>query len=65
MVMTRQIGSLQPNGACTSDWIGQVKNRTIYAYDISTLVSENAETTPFTKENFEHALKKVSRKIKK
>lgn len=63
--MTRQVGSLQANGASTSDWIGQIKDRVIYAYDISSLVSEDAETIQFTKEDFEHVPEKVNHKIKK
>jgi len=30
--------SLQTKGARTSDWLGQVKGRVLYAYDLSNLV---------------------------
>lgn len=39
-------GSLPRNSsASTSDWIGQVKGRVIYAYDLSTLISETGESS--------------------
>ncbi len=65
MVLIQEKVSLQANGARTSDWIGQVKGGVIYAYDLSTLVSEREGITEFTKEDFERALKKVSRRVKK
>lgn len=57
-MMQEQV-SLQANGAKTSDWIGQVKGGVIYAYDLSTLVSEVKEKSDFTKEDSKNALKKV------
>ena len=56
---------LQANGARTSDWLGQVQDGILYAYDLGMLESEDASTVMFTKGDFEQALKKVSRKIKK
>ena len=41
MVVIEEGISLQASSACTSDWIkGQVKGGVLYAYDLSTLVSE-------------------------
>ena len=40
MVVIQEMVSLQPNSARTSDWIGQFTGGVIYAYDLSTLVSE-------------------------
>ena len=41
MVVIQEGISLQTSSACTSDWIrGQVKGGVLYAYDLSTLVSE-------------------------
>ena len=64
-IIIQEKASLQANDASTSGWIGQVKGGVIYAYDLSTLVSERKGNTEFTKEDFEVALKKVSRKVKK
>lgn len=41
MVMIEEKNSLKANGARTSDWLGQVKGGILYAYDLSTVVSEN------------------------
>jgi hypothetical protein len=63
-VMEREY-SLEANGARTSDWIGQIKDGILYAYDLSLLESEKESMSVYTKADFERDLKKVSRKIKK
>ena len=65
MVVIQEKVSLEAKGARTSDWIGQIKGGVLYAYDLSTLVSERKGISEFSKEDFEIALKKVSRKAKK
>lgn len=65
MAIIQKTESLQANGARTSDWIGRIKGGVIYAYDLGSLASNGVGTISFTKEDFEHALKKVGRKIKK
>jgi hypothetical protein len=65
MTVMQEKGSLQATGARTSDWIGQIKGGILYAYDLGTLVSERKEPIEFTKEDFDQALKKVSRKVEK
>jgi len=62
MVIVQQLESLQTNSASTSDWIEQVKGCVIYAYDLGTLVFEGAGIVQYTKDDFEQALKGVSRK---
>ena len=54
--------SLQAAGATTNDWIDQVKNRVIYSYDLSTIVSGSAGILDFTKGDSEDVSKKVRRK---
>jgi hypothetical protein len=39
MTIIQQGYILQNNGASTSDWIGQVKGRVIYAHDLGTVSS--------------------------
>ena len=46
------------SGASTADWIGQIKGRAIYAYDLAALAGESSEAKGFT---FEQALQRVSR----
>ena len=65
MVMVKEKDSLQAKGARTSDWLGQVKDGVLYAYDLSTLVSKSKGITEFTKKDFEIALKKASHTVKK
>ena len=65
MVIIQQAVQSQTSGARTSDWLGQVADHVIYAYDLSKLGYENVENIEFTKSDFEQALKKVSRRIKK
>jgi len=65
MVVIQEKVSLEAKGARTSDWIGQIKGGVLYAYDLGTLVSERKGITEFSKEDFEIALKKVSRRVKK
>lgn len=56
---------LKNSGASTSDWIGQTEDKAIYSFDLSNLVSQNTKGTPiFTKNDFEQALRKVSRRGK-
>jgi hypothetical protein len=38
MVTIQEPVSLQPTGARTSDWIGQIKGGVLYAYDLDTLI---------------------------
>lgn len=64
MVVIEEKNSLKANGARTSDWIGQIEGGVLYAYDLGMLEPEN-KGIEFTKEDFEKALEKVSRKIKK
>ena len=64
MAVIEEKNQLKANGARTSDWIEQIKDGVLYAYDLSMFESENQETE-FTKQDFEKALGKVSRKIKK
>ena len=70
MVVIQEMVSLQASGACTSDWIeGQVKGGVLYAYDLSTLVSERqsgltqTERTHLneTKKMYHRALEQLSR----
>lgn len=65
MAVMQEKDSLQANGARTSDWIGRIKGGVLYAYDLSTLASERKEPIEFTKEDFERALKKVSKRVRK
>lgn len=51
------------SGARTSDWIGQVKDRILHAYDLGSSGSEGTGSAGLTKEDFEQVLKKVSRKL--
>ncbi len=48
MLIIQQQYPLQNSGASTSDWIGQVKGRVIYAYDLNTLFPENKGEIEFT-----------------
>ena len=45
MAIIKQEYPLRNSSARTSDWIGQVKGRVIYAYDLDTLVSGAIEFT--------------------
>ena len=54
---------LRNSGASTADWIGQTKGRAIYAYDLAAVAGESSETAGLTKEDFEDALRKASRRI--
>ena len=54
---------LQANGARTSDWIGQIEDGVLYAYDLDMQETVDNGTTILTKEDFENDLRKVSRKI--
>lgn len=65
MVVIKEGVSLEAKGARTSDWIGQIKGGVLYAYDLSTPISGEKGDAEFSKEDFEIALKKVSRRIKK
>ncbi len=38
IIIQQQEYPLKTNGASTSDWIGQVKGRVIYAYDLNSLL---------------------------
>ena len=58
--MMQQESPLRNSSASTSDWIGQVKGRVIYAYDLSTLISEAGGKLELTKEGFEQASWRVS-----
>jgi hypothetical protein len=39
IIIHQQEYPLNTNGASTNDWIGQVKGRVIYAYDLNSLIS--------------------------
>lgn len=53
----------QPNnGARTADWIGQVGGRVIYAHDPAFPMAEPTQEAEFTKEDFDVALRRVSRR---
>jgi hypothetical protein len=45
MAIIQEEYPLRNSNATTSDWIGQVKGRVIYAYDLSTLFSGAIEFT--------------------
>ena len=60
--MMQQESPLTNSSASTSDWIGQVKGRVIYAYDLSTLISETGGKIEFPSEGFELASWSLSRR---
>lgn len=69
MIVMQGEVSLQANGARTSDWIGQFNGGILYAYDLSTLVSERQKgltQTQWThlnetKKTYHSALEQLSR----
>ncbi|MBI2304160.1 MAG: hypothetical protein HYU86_05375 [Chloroflexi bacterium] len=49
---------LQNSGANTAGWIGQIKGRIIYSYDLAVLTGGKSEAESFTRKNFQQDLQK-------
>jgi len=62
MTTTQLATPLQPNSASTADWIGQVEDHVIYAYDLNSMVSQNAGSIGFIKRDLEQTSEQVCRK---
>lgn len=65
MAIIQEECPLRNNSATTSDWIGQVKDGVIYAYDLGTLSSGAIEFTKPDNQNMVHkAVQKYKTRFK-